>query len=126
MLHGERDLQSEIQLMISGGRIWLLTGCMIPKSAQPSSEECALFSASQSEPTQHKHMWLRRPPRSPEASRRRRHAQSDQNIFAPNHLCCKTWSFIGTTTTGSSLVHCKLYWEPACAALRLGSDARLN
>ena len=38
----------------------------------------------------------------------------------------KTWSFIGTTTTGSSLVHCKLYWEPACAALRLGSDARLN
>ena len=56
MLHGERDLQSEIQLMISGGRIWLLTGCMIPKSAQPSSEECALFSASQSEPTQHEHM----------------------------------------------------------------------
>ena len=35
----------------------------------------------------------------------------------------KTWSFIGTTTTGSSLVHCKLYWEPACAALRLGSDS---
>ena len=25
---------------------------------------------------------------------------------------CKTWSFIGTTTTGSSLVHCKLYWVP--------------
>ena len=39
---------------------------------------------------------------------------------------CLLRSFIGTTTTGSSLVHCKLYWEPACAALRLGSDARLN
>ena len=25
-----------------------------------------------------------------------------------------------------NLVHCKLYWVPACAALRLGSDARLN
>ena len=34
--------------------------------------------------------------------------------------------FIGTTTTGSSLVHFKLYWVPACAALRLGSDARLK
>ena len=32
----------------------------------------------------------------------------------------------GTTTTGSSLVHCKLYWVPARAALRLGSDARLS
>ena len=34
------------------------SGCMIPKSAAqvPSSEECALFSASQSEPTQHEHM----------------------------------------------------------------------
>ena len=29
---------------------------------------------------------------------------------------CKTWSFIGTTTTGSSLVHCKLYWVPTCSA----------
>ena len=37
---------------------------------------------------------------------------------------CRTRSFIGTTTTGSSLVHCKLYWVPARAALRLGSDAR--
>ena len=32
---------------------------------------------------------------------------------------------LGTTTTGSSLVHCKLHWVPARAALRLGSDARL-
>ena len=48
-------------------------------------------------------------------------------VRTPGAGCCKTWSFIGTTTTGSSLVHCcKLYWEPACAALRLGSDARLN
>ena len=30
---------------------------------------------------------------------------------------CKTWSFIGTTTTGSSLVHCELYW------VRLQEDA---
>ena len=27
---------------------------------------------------------------------------------------CKTRYFIGTTTTGSSRVHCKLYWVPAC------------
>ena len=46
--------------------------------------------------------------------------------FDRDLLASKTWSFIGTTTTGSNLVHCKLYWEPACAALRLGSDARLN
>jgi len=31
---------------------------------------------------------------------------------------------LGTTTTGSSLVHCKLYRVPARATLRLGSDAR--
>ena len=28
---------------------------------------------------------------------------------------CKTWSFIGTTTTGSSLVHCKLCCISSCA-----------
>ena len=43
------------------------------------------------------------------------------------HSCAILYTvFIGTTTTGSSLVHFKLYWVPACAALRLGSDARLK
>ena len=36
---------------------------------------------------------------------------------------CRIWPFIGTTTTGSSLVHRELYCVPACAALRLGGDA---
>ena len=43
---------------------------------------------------------------------------------ADGRECCKTRSFIGTTTTGSSLVHCKLYWVPARAALRLGTSDR--
>ena len=48
--------------------------------------------------------------------------------FADEMSCCTGANtvFIGTTTTGSSLVHFKLYWVPACAALRLGSDARLK
>ena len=44
--------------------------------------------------------------------------------FAGKQIRCKTRSFIGTTTTGSSLVHCKLYWVPARAALRLGTSDR--
>ena len=33
--------------------------------------------------------------------------------------CLQYTVFIGTTTTGSSLVHFKLYWVPACAALNV-------
>ena len=44
----------------------------------------------------------------------RRAASGLQHMVTPNtglnmSQCCKTRYFIGTTTTGSSLVHCKLY-----------------
>ena len=40
---------------------------------------------------------------------------ADDDRFKPSTLC-RIWCFIGTATTGASLVHCKLYWLALCAA----------
>ena len=78
MLHGERGLQSEIQLMWSEA---VASGCMIPKSAAQLGRTCTILSLAEKASPRSTSTWLRRPPRSPEASRRRRHAQSD-----PKHV----------------------------------------
>ena len=53
-------------------------------------------------------------------------ARSAVLTFDSNPQNMALYWVIGTTTTGSSLVHRELYCVPACAALRLGGDARLN
>ena len=42
-------------------------------------------------------------------------ADAEQSIAAAPARLLHVGLLLGTTTTGSSLVHCKLYWVPACA-----------